>query len=55
MNEDAVVNLEGGIFHWHNQRRPLQSNGGSTHFVHPYNDHWGQLITRRHLLRYELS
>lgn len=36
-----VANLEGSIFEWANQGRPLVNNQGSTNTVHPYNFWWG--------------
>lgn len=40
-------NLRGGIFAWHNQQRMLENAGGPTAFVHPYDQHWGRLLTRQ--------
>ena len=48
----AVYNLQAGIFNWHNERRPLTTGSAPTSFVHPFDDHWGQLVERRDLLRY---
>lgn len=42
----GVYNLQGGIFRWHNEERPLVNQGGETAWVHGFNDHWGQLIRR---------
>ncbi|MGB0844550.1 MAG: rhodanese-like domain-containing protein [Alphaproteobacteria bacterium] len=44
----GVYNLSGGIFRLHNEgQEPLQNAAGqSTTDVHPYNAHWGQLLTR---------
>ena len=40
-----VVNLEQGLFGWHNGARPLVSQSGqSTRAIHPYDDFWGRLI-----------
>jgi rhodanese-related sulfurtransferase len=39
-----VHNLEGSIFQWRNEGRPLYRNGKTTTRVHPYDDHWGQLL-----------
>lgn len=39
-----VVNLQGSIFAWANQRLPLYNSAGVTKDVHPYNQHWGQLL-----------
>lgn len=46
-----VANLEGGIFAWHNQSRPLVDGQGRTEFVHPYDAYWGRLLTRQDLAR----
>jgi rhodanese-related sulfurtransferase len=43
----AVYNLEGGVFRWHNDRRPLIDANGPTPLVHPYDRHWGGLIERQ--------
>ena len=42
-----MLNLEGGIFDWHNDGRPLTDANGKTPYVHPYDDKWGQLLVRR--------
>jgi rhodanese-related sulfurtransferase len=42
---EAVYNLQGGIFRWHNEARPMVANSGPTKQVHPYDAHWGQLLT----------
>ena len=47
----AVFNLDGGIFHWHGQERRLSNAKGETRFVHPFDRHWGQLVSRRDLAR----
>ena len=39
-----VFNLEGGIFQWANEQRPLFKDGQSTQLVHPYNSVWGLLL-----------
>jgi len=49
----AVYNLQAGIFNWHNEKRPLTSGSAPTSFVHPFDDHWGRLVTRQNLLRYK--
>ena len=38
---DQVANLEGSIFEWANEGRPLVNAQGSTAEVHPYNFWWG--------------
>lgn len=50
-----VYNLQGGIFNWHNEARTLTTDTGPTSYVHPYSDFWGQLLTRRSLIRYDQS
>lgn len=47
----SVANLRGGIFGWHNARRPLVDANGATDFVHPYNDKWGALVARHEFVR----
>ncbi|MEL6285116.1 MAG: rhodanese-like domain-containing protein [Pseudomonadota bacterium] len=39
-----VANLEGGIFNWHNNGRPIMTTDGATDTVHPYNRAWGQML-----------
>ena len=43
----SVSNLRGGLFGWHNERRPLVDTSGPTDGVHPYNAKWGTLIDRQ--------
>lgn len=45
-----VFNLEGSLFQWANENRPLISETGErTRFVHPYSAVWGRLVdTSRH-------
>lgn len=51
----AVYNLEGGIFKWHNEDRPLQSNSEiRTPYIHPYNRYWGRMINDQSKLRFEV-
>ena len=38
-----VHNLEGSIFKWANEGRPLVQGHTTVHKVHPYNAHWGSL------------
>jgi len=49
----GIYNLAGGIFNWHNQRRPLSNATGQTDHVHPYNWWWSRLVERRQLTKYE--
>jgi rhodanese-related sulfurtransferase len=39
-----VFNLQGSIFKWANEGRPLISDGHAVHVVHPYNERWGVLL-----------
>lgn len=47
----AVFNLDGGIFTWHNERRPLTDGTGPTNFVHSFDARWGKLVDRQELTR----
>ena len=47
-----IVNLEGGIFGWHNEKRPLISASGSTDYIHPYNEYWNRWVKRKDKARY---
>ena len=47
-----IVNLEGGIFDWHNEQRPLTSASGSTDYIHPYNEYWSGWLKRKDKTRY---
>ena len=42
-----VYNLEGSIFQWANEQRPVYKNNSPTTKVHPYNKLWGQLLNPR--------
>lgn len=43
-----VWNMEGSIFEWAKEGRPLvDATGASTTKVHPYNRYWGWLLTGR--------
>jgi rhodanese-related sulfurtransferase len=39
-----VRNLEGSIFQWANEHRPLLRDGARVERVHPYNTFWGHLL-----------
>jgi len=43
-----VTNLEGSIFKWANEKRPLVHEGRPTDKVHPYNAVWGMLVDKAH-------
>ncbi len=47
-----VFNLRGGIFGWHNDQRSMVNDSGTSDFIHPFDDDWGQLLNRSQLLRY---
>lgn len=40
-----VQNLEGSIFQWANEHRPLARDGERVTVVHPYDGLWGRLLT----------
>ena len=40
----AAVNLEGSIFRWANEGRPLVRDGRAVETVHPYDAAWGRLL-----------
>ena len=46
-----VYNLKEGLFGWANEARPMVNKQGPTPYIHPYNDHWGQLIKSKDLWR----
>lgn len=48
----SVQNMEGGLFGWHNDKRPLVNASGSTSGIHPYNAFWGRLIENKDAIRY---
>ena len=41
---ENVRNLEGSIFAWANEGRPLVNARGATTLVHPYDERWGALL-----------
>lgn len=43
-----VQNLEGGIFRWANDGRPVFRQGGATSEVHPYQPRWGLMLESGH-------
>jgi len=47
-----IYNLKGGIFQWHNNRRPLVKNDAPTPFIHPFNAYWGLLIENRQFIKH---
>ena len=42
-----VYNLEGSIFQWANESRPLVHDQGVATKVHPYDENWGRLLDPR--------
>lgn len=46
-----TLNLNGGIFAWHNEKRSVVDAKGETPYVHPFDKHWGSLLDRRTELR----
>lgn len=45
MGASEISNLEGGLFGWHNEKRPLVNATGKTTLIHPYNKKWGTLVS----------
>ena len=43
-----VVNLEGSIFRWANEGRPVYRGGQKVEQVHPFNGTWGLLLQRKY-------
>jgi rhodanese-related sulfurtransferase len=43
-----VVGLDGGIFQWANEGRPIVRDDRPTEQVHPYDGRWGWLLESRH-------
>ena len=51
-------NLQGGIFQWHNEKRPLmvsrpEGHDLPTRNVHPYNSLWSRYISDKKAIRYK--
>ncbi len=52
----SVLNLEGGLFGWHNDGRALVNANGATDMIHPYNGFWGnRYITHKNKTSYSLK
>ena len=49
-----AVNLEGSIFQWANENRPVYRGTDPVTEVHPFDDSWGTLL-ERNLWAYDLS
>ena len=43
----SVFNLEGSIFEWANQDRPVYNSVGRADRIHPYSAQWGELLRPR--------
>jgi len=48
-----VYNLVGGLFNWHNEKRPLMQEDTKTTLIHPYNRRWSRLIEDKDSIRYK--
>lgn len=46
-----VGDMAGGIFAWHNEKRPLVNAGGATDSVHSYDEWWGRLVKRQEQIK----
>ncbi len=46
-----VYNLEGSIFKWSNEERPIFRNANPTLLVHPYDPLWGRLLKSRYCVQ----
>ena len=44
---ENVFNLEGSLFQWANEGRPLYRGEERVYQAHPYDEEWGQLLDRR--------
>ena len=44
---ENVFNLEGSLFQWANEGRPLYRGDKQVHKAHPYDEEWGMLLDRR--------
>jgi rhodanese-related sulfurtransferase len=42
-----IYNMEGSIFQWANEGRPLERDGKPVDTVHPYNNSWGKMLDSR--------
>ena len=43
-----VYNLEGSIFKWANEGRPLVQGQTTAHKVHPHDTRWGNLLEKKY-------
>lgn len=49
----GVYNLKAGLFGWANRDFAMVDKSGSTSYIHPFDQHWGQLIQSRQRWRYK--
>lgn len=47
-----IFNLQGGLFGWHNDTRPLVNAQGATTDIHPYNIFWKAHLKHTNRIRY---
>ncbi len=48
---EAVYNLAGGLFKWHNEYKNVVAEQGETTAIHPFSRRWGRLIERQDAIR----
>ncbi|MFQ5964533.1 MAG: hypothetical protein ACE5KZ_09635 [Candidatus Scalinduaceae bacterium] len=48
MGFTRVYNLEGSIFKWANEGKPLIQGHTTVQKVYPYNAYWGKLLKRKY-------
>lgn len=49
----ASYNLAGGLFNWHNQKKPLVSLANrATQEIHPYNQEWGRHVADKAMVSF---
>lgn len=44
---ENVFNLQGSLFQWTNEGRPLYRGEERVYHAHPYDEEWGQLLDKR--------
>ena len=47
----SVSSLVGGVYGWHNAKRPLVDAKGATDFIHPNSPQSGKLLTRQDMVK----
>ena len=48
---NAIYNLSGGLFKWHNEYKDVVAEEGETDVIHPFNRRWGRLLERQDVIR----